>query len=169
MDTIETAIQKLERLTSLFKHFKSLRDFHNKEILTASIHKDIDYHYSQYTLYISLTNRAISLGDRIKRQLIPKPIRVNIEKEFVKNEYEYWLKKKADRKADYQTKHKYEPWFLGTSLDADYGTCTCDKCNRKFYHSPATITFAGKTIYNCCCGHCTNKIMVQDWGEEPYF
>lgn len=169
MDTIETVKRKLHRLAFLFNHFKDLRDFHYKKFHTVGIDKNIDYHYRQYELYNSLTTRASSLAYRLKRQLTPKHIMKIVEKEFVQSEYKYWLKKKADGKAAHQTKHKYEPWFLGTSLEADYGTFTCDKCNRKFYHSPATITFAGKTIYNCCCGHCTNIIMVQDWGEEPYF
>ena len=73
-----------------------------------------------------------------------------------------------------EAKHYYSPWFLRTSLDNDYGSFVCDKCNREFYHSPSTITYGvdgeeeKKQIYNCCCGHCTNLIIYKDWCSTPY-
>ena len=71
-------------------------------------------------------------------------------------------------------KHYYSQWFLRTSLDNDYGSFFCEKCNCTFYHSPSRITYGEdgeedkEVIYNCCCGNCTNGIIYNDWHEKPY-
>lgn len=65
-------------------------------------------------------------------------------------------------------KHTYSPWFLSNSLTADYGTYTCDNCQGPFHHSPSTIELGEKTVYNCCCGHCTNMIIYRDHGQQPF-
>ncbi len=65
-------------------------------------------------------------------------------------------------------KHTYELWYMQTSLEADYGSFTCDKCDRLFYHSPSTIYYNHVVKYTCCCGDCTNRIIFNDWHEKPY-
>ncbi len=67
-----------------------------------------------------------------------------------------------------KNKHTYELWYMQTSLGADYGSFTCDKCSDLFYHSPSTIYYNHEVKYACCCGDCTNRIIFNDWGEKPY-
>lgn len=65
-------------------------------------------------------------------------------------------------------KHTYELWYMQNSLSADYGLFSCDKCGSNFYHSPAIIYYNHEVKYNCCCGHCTNDIILKEWAEKPY-
>lgn len=67
-----------------------------------------------------------------------------------------------------ESKHTYDLWFIQAILEADYGSFTCDTCGRKFHHSPSTIYFNHEVKYTCCCGHCTNQIILNDWNEKPY-
>ncbi len=64
--------------------------------------------------------------------------------------------------------HTYEMWFMQNRLGADYGSFLCDKCDRRFYHSPSTIYHDHQEKYSCCCGYCTNEMIYRDWGEKPY-
>jgi hypothetical protein len=64
--------------------------------------------------------------------------------------------------------HTYSMWFLQNRLNADYGRFTCERCKREFYHSPSAIYYDDKEKYECCCGHCTNEIIHQDWNARPY-
>lgn len=63
---------------------------------------------------------------------------------------------------------------MHTSFENDYGTFVCDKCSGVFHHSPSSIAYGTKedeskdTVYDCCCGNCTNKIIYNDWGSLPY-
>ena len=65
-------------------------------------------------------------------------------------------------------RHTYGMWFMSNSLTADYGTFECGQCGRTFYHSPSEIYKDGKTVYECCCGYCTNNIIFTDWHSKPY-
>lgn len=84
----------------------------------------------------------------------------------------WWKRKETDRKEQgrqkFLTTRYFAPWFMSNSLGADYGEYVCDNCNRTFYHSPSTITKAGKKIISCCCGYCTNQIIKADHGNEPF-
>lgn len=64
--------------------------------------------------------------------------------------------------------HTYELWYMQNSLEADYGSFTCDKCGSSFYHSPSTIYYHHVVKYHCCCGYCTNEIILKEWLEKPY-
>jgi hypothetical protein len=83
--------------------------------------------------------------------------------------YEGRLAGKERRREKWRNSHYFDAWFMQTSLEADYGTFRCDKCEKVFYHSPASISKAAETLYSCCCGNCTNSIIYKDWGKEPYF
>lgn len=81
---------------------------------------------------------------------------------------ERWAKHRAQRieegKKRFLTSYTYSLWFLSNSTTADYGEFECDSCGRTFYHSPSTIRKAGKLVYNCCCGRCTNELIT----PNPY-
>lgn len=82
--------------------------------------------------------------------------------------YEGRLKRKEENRQLFLTKYRYGIWFFSNSLHADYGTFICSKCGVEFYHSPARISLAGKVVYNCCCGNCTNYLIGEDYGKYPY-
>ncbi len=78
--------------------------------------------------------------------------------------YEYRQKRKEERR----NKHIYSPWFMQTSLGADYGEFRCDRCHTRFYHSPSSIRLGAEQKYHCICGNCTNEIIYKDWNSKPY-
>jgi len=66
-------------------------------------------------------------------------------------------------------KHRFATWYDNSlSLDADVGLFFCDRCGRRFTHSPSRILLKGESVYDCCCGYCTNHIIEADWQYEPY-
>lgn len=77
-------------------------------------------------------------------------------------------REKEERKQLFLNKHTYGMWFFSQSFNADYGSYRCGVCYRTFYHSPSTIKKAGKVVYGCACGYCTNEIIGADWNEQPY-
>ena len=166
-EVIKNKTEKLKRLNSSFLEKKEL---HRKKMMRARKFETEEFHSEKYKLYYLLSSRASDLAYNIRRHfLYEKRITDWGDAENIKMDYRIRLSKKAKGRENYLTKHKYGLWFLGSSLGADYGEFTCDKCGCTFYHSPSEITLAGKVVYNCCCGHCTNSIINRDWGEEPYF
>lgn len=166
----EIAKNKLEKIKRLNRSFIGKKDLHNKKMMRARKFETSEFHLEKFNLYHSLSRRASDLAYNIRRHLLyDKSITDWGDAESIRIEYRLRLDKKAKGRDNYLTKHKYGLWFLGSSLGADYGEFTCNKCGCSFYHSPSEITLAGKVIYKCCCGHCTNSIIKRDWGEEPYF
>lgn len=166
----EVEKSKMENLKKLNLYFIEKREFYRKKMMRARNIETCEINSEKYKLYYSLSRRASDLAYNVRRRfLYDKSIIDWGDADRAKIEYEVRLKRKAEGREIFLSRHKYALWFLGASLGADYGTFTCDKCGFTFYHSPSTIKLAGKVVYDCCCGNCTNSIINRDWGEEPYF
>lgn len=85
-----------------------------------------------------------------------------------KSELNFRSTRKAERKAKFETIHRISVWYGHTSLGADYGSFSCQKCGYNFYHSPSRILFGKDEQYNCVCGDCVNSILRHD-GLKPVF
>lgn len=163
---LEAKKAKLKVLAAHFKEKEQL--FAGKEKRARSWEKRDDY-WEKKKMYLASMERINRLLWAYHNRNTDAGLRKSIDAEFVRSEYEAFLKRKEAGKEKYLTSHKFLPWFLSGSMNADYGSFSCDKCGATFYHSPSTILLAGKEIYHCCCGHCTNRIIKGEGGEEPYF
>lgn len=160
--TRQKRINRIRELIDLLEQKKSL--YFEKSMRARSTEKH-DYWFTKYSLihkityqyYVNRRMPAYQFGE-------VSPVR-----EWTKNQYKRAeIERVESGKQKFQTLHYYVPWFFGTSLRDDYGTYTCDRCGRTFYHSPSKITKAAKTVFTCCCGYCTNEIISRDHGSSPY-
>lgn len=162
---------KLEKLRALQTHIRQKEDFYKGKWNRARSHAGINNNYALYCQYREYDNRIYNLIT-LMRAMYESEKEKGWAREFKHSmELGRWkgrLARKEKGRQEYLTKHKYSPWFMSNSLGADYGSYTCSKCSRLFYHSPSTITRANKEIYHCCCGYCTNEIISRDWGKDPY-
>lgn len=166
----EIAKGKLEKLKRLNEFFSGKREFYRKKMMLARKIETCESAKEKYDLYYSLSRRTSDLAYNVRRRFLYDQKTIDWgDAENFRIEYNVRLQKKAEGRENFLTRHKYGLWFLGSSLGADYGTFYCDKCGSTFYHSPSEITLAGKVVYKCCCGNCTNSIINRDWGKEPYF
>lgn len=163
---LEEKLNKLKKLHQYFRYRET--EYSKKAKRTRSLEKREGY-YDLRKMYSLLQERTIGLIFLVRRRYANQRIIAEVDSEQIRSDYRYRLQKKKERTEELKTKHRYSPWFLQTSLNADYGTFVCDKCKRQFYHSPSNISINGKKIYDCCCGHCTNIIIGRDWDETPYF
>lgn len=159
-----TKDEKIEKLKMLRDFFFAKEDLYDKKWKRARVSKSIDFHFEKWKLYTKLIKRCSDLAYRIRKG------KRAFEKDTCTDEFEYNVKQriKAKNREEFETLHRYGPWFMQCSLRSDYGTFTCDKCGSTFYHSPSTITKGVKTIYECCCGHCTNSIIQRDHDQTPF-
>lgn len=163
-------INKMAILKRLHDSFSAKEKLNASKMHRARTMEKVDFYSEKRKLYSDLCFRAMELAFALrKRYCSDKKISASVDSDMIRCEYEVRLERKARGRQDYLNKHRYTPWFIQTSLGADYGTFVCDRCGGTFYHSPSTITLADKTVHKCCCGHCTNTIINRDWHEEPYF
>lgn len=160
--------KKLNKLKKLHQHFQYCEIEYNKKMKRARSFEKNEKYRSLAHFYSQLVKRTIDLYYLMRNSYLKILGHVDYSTEFIRADYNYRMKEKEKRAKEFRAKHRFDVWFMQTSLSADYGSFICDKCNRNFYHSPARITLAGKTIYNCCCGYCTNEIVGQDWEKTPY-
>lgn len=161
---METTIEsKKEKLTRIYKSF----GIKWKELLKVKEFSDdwTKEHSERKRFLDNLDSRIHRLASKIEYPRKP----FTADTFFASIEWKTRLEIKAEKRKEFESKHKYAPHFMQTSLGADYGQFSCERCKSKFYHSPSTITRGSKTIYEYCCGHCTNTIIYSDWNKEPYF
>ncbi len=161
--------KKLKRLQELHRHFQNCEIEINKKRKRARSWEKKEEYDDLQRMYSRLQARTIDLCFMIRARCGNQRIRSEVDSQQIRSEYQYRLQRKKNRAEELKTKHRYSPWFLQTSLEADYGTFVCDKCGQQFYHSPSGISLNGKKVYDCCCGYCTNTIIGRDWNETPYF
>jgi hypothetical protein len=154
----------LDRLIELHQSLCEKADQCHKKAMRARTIKMIDHWHDARQLYYRWETRA---RDLIYITRFPK-VKGSFAHASSQKEYQYWLAEKEKRRQNFLNKHRYATWFMQTSFGSDYGSYSCDKCGRTFYHSPSTITKAAKEVYHCCCGYCTNEIIKRDWNEQPY-
>ena len=161
--------EKLDRILSIAKYIEDKVKFFDKKSERARRADVCDEYLDQLRLFRAFSNRAFHLIFDVRN-----PKKFGDHKfSFLKLTPEEWRKGEEKRKAEgrekFETLHTYSTWFYGTGLYQDYGQYTCDKCGRKFYHSPSIIRRAAKEVYHCCCGYCTNDIITRDYGcKEPF-
>jgi len=161
---MKTKEEKQEKLRVLLTFFMEKAEFHMKKIRRARSLESINLHDRKRQEYSKLETRARNLFFRLRRE------KKAFESDTFDAEYtyKYAQRKKAENKEKFEKLRNYSPWFFSDSFRADYGSFTCDKCKSTFHHSPSTITQGVKTLYECCCGYCTNSIIRSDWSEEPF-
>lgn len=166
----EAYINKMVILKRLHASFSAKEEHYASKMDRARSMEKVDFYHEKRKLYSDVRFRTTGLTFALHRRYCSdKKISDSVDSDMIRSEYEVRLERKERGRQDFLTKHRYAPWFMQTSLSADYGTFVCDRCGGTFYHSPSTITLAGKTVHKCCCGHCTNTIINRDWHEEPYF
>jgi len=75
---------------------------------------------------------------------------------------------KEEKRIKFETQHRIQVWFGHTSLGADYGKFTCEKCGYTFYHSPSGVKLGKVQKYVCICGECVNAILKRDGLKELF-
>lgn len=161
--------EKLGKLKELHQHFQNREAEYSKKLKRARSFEKSEKFNDLMRVYSLLQKRTVDLSFMVRNRYANQRIIAEVYSEQIRRDYQYRLQRKKMRAEELRTKHRYSPWFLQTSLDADYGTFVCEKCNREFYHSPSSISLDGKKVYDCCCGHCANTIISRDWNETPYF
>lgn len=170
IDSSKRALEyKINRLNELHKHFRDRETEYSKKLKRARSFEKSEKYDDLKRVYSLLQERTVNLSFMVRNRYANQRIIAEVNSVQIRRDYQYRLQRKAKRTEELKTKHRYSPWFLQTSLEADYGTFVCEKCNRKFYHSPSGISINSKKVYDCCCGYCTNEIIKQDWSETPYF
>lgn len=154
----------IKRFKELQTSFKNKREQYDVLADGDNTSEELEYFLDKIKLYREAYKRVFELAMSMRRTREPSVL------SYLSNlDYEASLATKASNKQKFDTTCRYAPWFLGTSLSADYGTFTCDRCRSKFFHSPSTISLGTKEEYNCCCGNCTNLLVYSDHQETPYF
>lgn len=165
----DSVIQQAEKAGHLANSLLEKHNFSCKKGSRSRSLKSLNKWSEKRELYIKSYMRANELHTRLKgfRNMGFETLR-DFWKWQSKGHDKYRLEQKEKRKIEFENKHRYSPWFYSNSFGADYGTYSCDACKRNFHHSPSTITLAGKVVYNCACGNCTNSIIYRDWKEYPF-
>jgi hypothetical protein len=159
---------KLQRLQALYTSLTAKAKTAYTKYERARSPRMQDRWWEIYRRYSALNmyRRAHDLADMIRYNNGCRPIYGAAW--WAESQYKSRLDWKEKKRIEFLTKRRYSVWFMQRSLSADYGTFTCDKCGSTFYHSPSIITKAREELYHCACGHCTNDIINQDWGERPF-
>lgn len=154
--------QRIRELVDLLEQKKNL--YFEKAMRARSTTKH-DYWYGKYSLIRKITYQYYEN----RRMAAYQFGEVSPVSEWLKSQYKRAEVERIESgKQKFLNMHFYSPWFFGTSLSGDYGTYTCDRCGRTFHHSPSKITRAAKTVFECCCGYCTNEIILRDHKSTPY-
>ncbi|WP_303019791.1 hypothetical protein [Parabacteroides goldsteinii] len=161
--------EKLEKLKELHQHFQDREAEYSKKLKRAHSFEKSEKYDDLKRVYSLLQERTVNLSFMVRNRYANQRIIAEVYSVQIKRDYQYRLQRKTKRAEELKTKHRYSPWFLQTSLEADYGVFVCDKCGQQFYHSPSGISLNGIKVYDCCCGYCTNTIIGRDWNETPYF
>lgn len=166
---MEELNKKLENLHRIYLHLNAQKEFLKKKWMKARSVSSIDKYSEKTKQYRELAYRCSNLSYTLSLlQRLGKEKADEYDREWIKQEYNGRLNRKKNNRQKYLSLHQYVPWFMQLSFGSDYGTFKCDCCGGTFYHSPSTIKLAGKVRYNCCCGHCTNRIISRDWNSSPY-
>lgn len=170
IQTVETSMSKIAKAEKLILFFnKKENDFYTK-YRKARKWENKEKWYGLSEIQSKRRRRA----DKIKSTLI---IGVYISgSHFSYTDREYFGKGNTPRQTEYnlhnwqrrQDKKKEAAetfrrsyrvglWFLQESLNADYGSFTCQSCHTTFYHSPRNVYQGAKQLYNCVCGNCADS------------
>jgi hypothetical protein len=123
--------------------------------------------YDLYHLYRKFEQRCLDLSipllfpHKFGDEIFFKDFENKSILSFRKNE-------KEKRRIKFETLHRISVWFSHTSLNADYGKFTCEKCGYTFYHSPSGVSLGKIKQYVCICGECVNAILRQDGIKEIF-
>lgn len=161
-------VERIERAIRVGLYIEAKVSFYRSKWEKARKQENRQYYWHKYNLYHDFLDRAFHLVLNLRN-----PQKFGVPKfRLLTKTPEQYRRQEAERiakgKAKFENLHEFEPWFFGTGLHQDYGTFTCSNCKREFFHSPSRIKKAGKIIYNCACGHCTNDIINRDYNSQPY-
>lgn len=155
-----------KRLLELRNSFESKQRMCTQKAHRARNYDKIEEWSQKGIMYRNLWRRCHNLIFEMRD--ISADIRYESDRMCELNRYKAKLKEKEEKRQLFLTKYRYGLWFFSNSFHADYGTFICSICGIEFYHSPARIYLAGKVIYGCCCGNCTNNLIGTDNGRYPY-
>jgi len=158
---------KILKLIAMLKYIESRREYFYGKMHRAKNSKTYDLFRKKFQLYRNFSNRTFNLYFEVRKNYkfgeTPKYL-IQRPSDYQKYEEE----RIAKGKKIFLTKHTYSMWFLQNGLHCDYGSFICERCGDNFSHSPSRIKLAAKSIFECCCGYCTNEIIKSDWNECPY-
>jgi len=164
-----SVVMTTESAIGIAKHIEHKKDLFYKKADRARSTEKRSEHWERYKLYSNFSSRAFDLIWKLRN-----PKKFGQEKfSFLIPTLADYKKREAERiakgKEKFENLHTYSVWFLGTGLHHDYGTFICSRCKREFYHSPSRISKAGKIVFQCACGHCTNEIIIRDYRCDAPF
>ncbi|MCZ8020205.1 MAG: hypothetical protein O9302_03240 [Cyclobacteriaceae bacterium] len=159
---------KFERVKLIYQYCRDKYKYHFDKCLLTSDYEEFESLETKYKLYQYFAERAHNLLFNLK---FPKQF--GTVPDWLKLEYKYCLlhkkEQKAKRKKEFEKNYRVQVHFMQTSLSADYGSFTCEKCNRNFYHSPSTILLGKALLYKTCCGYCVNDMLSISGQKQLFF
>jgi hypothetical protein len=161
-------ISKFERVRSIYHYCRDKHKCLFDKCLSTSDYEESESLEVQYKMY---RNFAVRAHNRLFYLKFPKQF--GTVPDWLKLEYKYYLlhkkEQKAKRKKEFETNYRVQVHFMQTSLSADYGSFSCEKCNRNFYHSPSTILLGKALLYKTCCGYCVNDMLSISGQKQLFF
>lgn len=156
-----------KKALDLYDYLISKEDFHRKKWERARKNETRQFHYNKMRNYSEHRFRCSTLLFSIRRNEkfgeIPYFMKLDPKRYSQRK-----LKEKAERRMKFESNYRIHLWFYSERLSADYGTHSCDKCNREYYHSPSTVYFGSKKKYSNCCGYCVNNLLEHNRQEPLY-
>nr|WP_321357204.1 hypothetical protein [uncultured Draconibacterium sp.] len=159
---------KNDRAEALFVSFNNHAKHYWEKWERARKYENKEAHYKKYKYYRNLHYRAYQLYRNL--ELKKKFGEGRLWFEQTAEQWKQWrLDIKKERRLQFESTIQIALYFLSESLRADYGTYTCSRCGSTFYHSPCNIYRGAKKEYECCCGHCANRILMNNGQEAIYY
>ena len=167
---METTIEnpKLVNAIAVFNYINDKAEFYNKKWNRARKMETIDKHFETYKMYTDFSYRAQNLIFSLRRAEKFGDGRQWFEMDG-KRFKEFRAEIKEERSLKFEQNYRVHLHFMSESLQADYGTFNCDKCDRTFYHSPAVVYKGSQKKHSNCCGHCVNNLMNWNKQDEVYY
>lgn len=160
-----TRTQRQTRIRQLIQELELIKDRYWKKYERARSEHRQNFYWNQYIILRNVIYRYYQSRFIYVNRFGEPDILQSKQASYYKQDEAVRIERGRNK---FLNTHFYTSWFFGMSLSDDYGTYQCDYCNRTFHHSPSKITKAAKTVYECCCGYCTNEIIQRDHKELPY-
>ena len=163
----KTESKTLTKALDLYDSLISKEDFHRKKWDRARKRETQKYHYDKMCAYSKHRFRCGTLLFSLRRNekfgAAPHYLKLD-----GKRYTERKLKQKEEGRIKFESTYRVALWFYSESLTADYGTHHCDKCSRKYHHSPSSVFLGAKKVHHHACGYCVNSILRFNRQEEIY-
>jgi len=157
----------LKRVAAIYKRSQKLKREYCDISMKAPNRDESDRLFDLYHLYNKFERRCRDLAIRLQFPHKFGDVSILHESE-TKTDIAWRIKRKEEKRILFETQHRIQIWFGHTSLGADYGKFTCEKCGYTFYHSPSGVKLGKVQKYVCICGECVNAILKRDGLKELF-